>query len=55
MKVPSVVTEKEKILTGIQKGLILRDRYTVLFYLRDKGWFDRYAQYATDKMLEKLI
>ncbi len=54
MKVPPAVTDRETILAGIKRGLILRDRYTVLFYLRDIGKFDEYAERATDELLKIL-
>ena len=51
MQVPAVVTDRDTILRGLYRALTLRDRYTVLFYLRDKGWFDRYAERAADRMM----
>lgn len=54
MKMPNVTTDKERILRGINRALSLRNRYTILFYLRDNGDFNRYANYATKKLLEKL-
>ncbi len=51
MKVPPTVTDREMILAGIRRALVLRDRYTILFYLRDMGKFEEYAQRATDKLL----
>ena len=52
MQVPPTVTDRETILAGIKRALIMRDRYTILFYLRDKGMLDDYATRATDKLLE---
>ncbi len=54
MKVPPTVTDRDTILAGIKRALIMRDRYTILFYLRDQGKFDEYAERATDKLLELL-
>lgn len=54
MQVPYVTEDPEAILRGIHRGLTLRDRYTILFYLRDKGEFDRYARYATDRLVEEI-
>ena len=51
MQVPPTVTDREMILAGIRRALILRDRYTILFYLRDAGKMEEYAQRATDKLL----
>ena len=52
MEVPPTVTDRKIILDGIHRALIMRDRYTILFYLRDCGKFDEYAERATDKLLE---
>ena len=54
MKVPPTVTDREAILAGIRRALPMRDRYTILFYLRDQGKLEEYAQKATDKLLEAL-
>jgi hypothetical protein len=54
MGMPNVTCDREKILRAIHKALTLRDRYTILFYLRDRGLLDRYATYATDKFLSSL-
>ncbi len=54
MKMPPTVTDRETILAGLHRSLILRDRYTVLFYLRDQGLFDAYAERATDRLMELL-
>lgn len=52
MAVPSVTTSRQKILNGIKRSLTLRDRYTILFYLRDNDLLDDYATYATDEFLK---
>jgi glycerol-1-phosphate dehydrogenase [NAD(P)+] len=52
MKMPPTVTDRNVILSGIKRALTMRDRYTILFYLRDKGRLDEYAEKATDKLLE---
>ena len=54
MKVPPTVTDRETIIAGIMRALGMRDRYTILFYLRDHGKFEEYAERATDKLLELL-
>ncbi len=51
--IPSPIKEKEAILFGIRKALTLRDRYTVLFYLRDNGLFEEYASRATEALLNE--
>ena len=54
MKMPPTVSDRETILAGIKRALIMRDRYTVLFYLRDRGMLDDYAERATDALLKVL-
>lgn len=54
MKVPPTVTERSLIIEGIHHALVMRDRYTILFYLRDKGLFNEYAEKATDELLKVL-
>lgn len=54
MKVPPTVTDKKTMLDGVKRALPLRERYTILFYLRDKGWFDRYAESACEELLKRL-
>ncbi len=52
--IPFVTTDRKKILRGIHRALTMRDRYTILFYLRDRGWLEDYAVYATNRLLEEL-
>ncbi len=54
MQVPPTVTDRQIIIDGIHRALTMRDRYTILFYLRDTGKLDEYAERATDKLLEIL-
>lgn len=54
MNVPPTVTDRKIMLDGIHRALIMRNRYTLLFYLRDQGKFEEYAEKATDKMIELL-
>lgn len=54
MQVPPTVTDRKVILDGIHRALIMRDRYTILFYLRDRGELDLYAEKATDELLKIL-
>ena len=54
MKVPPTVTDRDAVVAGLRRALILRDRYTVLFYLRDAGKFDEYVERAADKLIERL-
>lgn len=54
MSVPNVAEDYDTVMRGINRALGLRDRYTVLFYLRDKGCFERYADYAARKLIEDI-
>ena len=54
MQVPPTVTERKIILGGIHRALVMRDRYTILFYLRDQGKLDEYAERAIDDLLKVL-
>ena len=52
--VPPAVTDRETMLSGIKRALTLRDRYTILFYLRDRGLYENYCEYACDTLLSRL-
>jgi glycerol-1-phosphate dehydrogenase [NAD(P)+] len=54
MNVPPTVTDRQIIIDGIHRALIMRDRYTILFYLRDQGKLEEYAEKATDALLDTL-
>ena len=54
MNVPATVNDRQIIIDGIHRALIMRDRYTILFYLRDQGKFEEYAEKATDALLDML-
>ncbi|MBQ9784060.1 MAG: sn-glycerol-1-phosphate dehydrogenase [Clostridia bacterium] len=54
MQVPPTVTDRETILRGLHCALTLRDRYTILFYLRDHGLFESYAERAADRLMALL-
>ncbi len=51
MQVPEVTSDYDTVMRGIKRALTLRDRYTILFYLRDKGLLERYAEHATKALL----
>ncbi len=53
MDMPCVTCDKEKMVRSVFKAVTLRDRYTILFYLRDKGLLERYTEYAVDRFIEK--
>lgn len=54
MNVPSPVKDRERILKSVERALVLRDRYTVLFYLRDKNILTDYASKAVDDFLKRI-
>lgn len=54
MNMPNITTDYDTIYKAIKRAVDLRDRYTILFYLRDKGQLDRYADYAAKKFLERI-
>lgn len=54
MNMPNVTTDYNTIFRAVMRALGLRDRYTILFYLRDKGLLEHYAEYAAKKFLERV-
>ena len=54
MQVPPTVTDRDTIVRGLRHALTLRDRYTILFYLRDHGMFDDYVERAADRLMALL-
>lgn len=54
MNVPNVTFDHDTVLRAINRALGLRDRYTVLFYLRDRGELERYAEYAAETFLKRV-
>lgn len=54
MDMPNVTTDREKIVRSVYRALTMRDRYTILFYLRDRGLLERYTEYAADEFLKNL-
>ena len=54
MKMPPTVTDREVIINGVKRALNMRDRYTILFYLRDINKLDEYTERAADKLLSVL-
>ncbi len=54
MNVPSPVKDANRIKKSILKALTMRDRYTILFYLNDRGLLEEYANEATDRLVNRL-
>ena len=51
MQVPLTVTDRATVVRGLRYALTLRDRYTLLFYLRERGLFDEYVERAADRLM----
>ncbi len=49
MDVPLTVTDRELMIKGFKRALVMRDRYTILFYLRDRGELDKYIEKTVDE------
>ena len=54
MEMPVPVTDYDRIVGAIMKAVTMRDRYTVLFYLRDRGELERYARESARAFIERL-
>lgn len=50
-EIPLAVTDREEMIRGIYRGHKLRNRYTILQYLFEKGLLDSYAEGAADALL----
>ncbi|MBQ1948261.1 MAG: hypothetical protein II359_06590, partial [Clostridia bacterium] len=52
-EIPLAVTDREEVIRGIYRGHKLRNRYTILQYLFEKGLLDSYAEGAADALLNQ--
>ena len=52
MQIPPTVKDRERIIKGVKRAVVMRDRYTILFYLRDIDKLDEYAERAADELLK---
>ncbi len=52
MNVPLTVTDKETMTAGFKRAVGMRDRYTILFYLRDRGLLDEYIEKTVERFCE---
>ncbi len=55
MKVPSPVKDPERMKNSVMKALKMRDRYTILFYLNDRGVLEKYAQKCSKELCDRLL
>jgi len=53
-QVPSPVTDAARIEKSILKALPLRDRYTILYYLNDRGMLERYAKAVAEAFVKRI-
>lgn len=51
MEVPATILDRELMISGVKKAVVMRDRYTILLYLRDKNMLDTYIEKAVDKVI----
>lgn len=54
LNIPMPVLDEDRIVKSMFKALTMRDRYTILFYLNDRGELERYARYAAQKLLSRI-
>ncbi|MBR0278272.1 MAG: sn-glycerol-1-phosphate dehydrogenase [Clostridia bacterium] len=54
MKVPSPVKDAERIKKSFTRALTMRDRYTILFYLNDRGLLEEYVEEALNNIIDRL-
>ncbi len=52
MEVPLVVTDKDTMIAGFKRAVTMRDRYTILFYLRDRGILDEYIEKTVEEFIK---
>lgn len=53
-QVPTPVKCAERIEKSILKALPMRDRYTILYYLNDRGMLERYAKTVADEFVKRI-
>lgn len=54
MKMPNPIKDKQRMYDGIMRALPMRNRYTILFYLNDRGLLEDYARRAVDTFINRL-
>ncbi len=55
MNVPSPVKDPERMKNSVMKALKMRDRYTILFYLNDRGILEKYAEKCSKELCDRLL
>lgn len=51
IKMPLPKKDKSELVASVRRALLLRDRYTILYYLNDRNLLEDYADYAADSLL----
>lgn len=54
LEMPTPVADYDMIIEGVLKGLKLRDRYTIMHYLDERGLLESYADEAAKWLLKSL-
>jgi len=54
INIPSPIKDRDRIIRGVRRALTLRDRYTILFYLRDCLMLDCFAEKAADALIREI-
>ena len=54
MNVPNVTVDPEAIRRAILRALKMRDRYTILFYLNDRGLLEEYTDRAAKEFVKRV-
>ena len=54
MNVPNVTVDPEAIRRAVLRALKMRDRYTILFYLNDRGLLEEYADRAAKEFVKRV-
>ncbi len=55
MQMPLVNADKNVMINGFKRALNMRDRYTILFYLRDRGVLDEYIQRTVEQFCKNTM
>lgn len=53
-RMPTPVKDAERIEKSILKALPMRDRYTILYYLGDRGMLERYAKTVAEEFVKRI-
>ncbi len=54
MQIPLAVTDRATMAAGFRRAVVMRDRYTILFYLRDRGLLEEYIEKTVDAFCREM-